>query len=484
MEREQENLRAALSFLLEQAHSQTGTPQGALQSERALRLCVALSRFWYVRGYAREGQASLSQALARREGVATPLRARALYEAADLASVLDDVERTETLCGEGLSLYRELGDTAGIASSLTLLGRRARARGHYALACSRLEEAEVLFQQLGDGRKRGICHAELARAAMERGQYERVRTLLEDNLKFHQASGDQFSIGWVHYLQARLLFVWQQDLVRAQNLVEQSLAFYQERGYGWHSSYPLSLLGQMRLAQGEGALARERFEESLALVQEVGDREGALETLLSLARVALAQDDLVAARQRYQECLTILQEMESQEFLPACLEGLAALEVAQGVPRHATRLWGAAEALREAMGAPIHPVYRASYEQAIAQARDTLGEQAFLTSWIEGRGMTPEQALRAQEPLPSFPGGSSVPQSPAPIRSLLYPAGLTPREVEVLRLLAQGWTDAQIAEHLVISPRTVNRHTTSLYSKLNVSSRAAATRRALEYHLL
>jgi DNA-binding NarL/FixJ family response regulator len=56
--------------------------------------------------------------------------------------------------------------------------------------------------------------------------------------------------------------------------------------------------------------------------------------------------------------------------------------------------------------------------------------------------------------------------------------------VEVLRLLSQGWTAAQIAEHLVISPYTVNRHTTSLYSKLGVSSRAAATRFAIEHGLL
>ena len=56
--------------------------------------------------------------------------------------------------------------------------------------------------------------------------------------------------------------------------------------------------------------------------------------------------------------------------------------------------------------------------------------------------------------------------------------------MEVLRLLAQGWTDAQIAEHLVLSPRTVNRHTASLYSKLGVSSRAAATRYAIEHHVI
>ncbi len=81
-------------------------------------------------------------------------------------------------------------------------------------------------------------------------------------------------------------------------------------------------------------------------------------------------------------------------------------------------------------------------------------------------------------------GGSSVPQPPATTQTPAYPDGLTAREVEVLRLIAQGWTDAQIAGHLVISPRTVNRHTTSLYSKLKVSSRAAATHYALEHHLL
>lgn len=98
--------------------------------------------------------------------------------------------------------------------------------------------------------------------------------------------------------------------------------------------------------------------------------------------------------------------------------------------------------------------------------------------------MTPKQALTTQEPVMILTGIPSMPQLPSATQSPSYPAGLTPREVEVLRLLAQGWTDAQIAEHLVISPRTVNRHTASLYSKLNVSSRAAATCYAIEHHLL
>jgi DNA-binding CsgD family transcriptional regulator len=96
-----------------------------------------------------------------------------------------------------------------------------------------------------------------------------------------------------------------------------------------------------------------------------------------------------------------------------------------------------------------------------------------------------EETLSNEEAVP-LPPSTGIWQPPAPPARGPFPApaGLTDREVEVLCLLAQGWTDAQIAEHLVISPRTVNRHTTSLYGKLGVSSRAAATRYALEHHLL
>ena len=391
------------------------------------------------------------------------------------------MERTESLCRECLALYRELGDTWGIASCLSLLGSRARIKGHYGLACSLLEEAEVLFGQLGDRWKQGRCHVELAWTATEQGQYERAAALLSENLKFCQVVGDQLSAAWVQFLLARTLFVSQHDKALAQRLAEQSLAFLQELGYDWLKAYPLSLLAQMHLAQGELGLARERFEESLVIVQEVGDREGAIETWLDLGRVEVAQGDLAVARRRYQEALTILQEMGSQEFLAACLEGLAALEAAQGAPSLAARLWGTAEVLREVMGTPMHPVYRANYEQVRAQARAALSKQAFRTAWAEGRAMTPQQALvaRAGQEWPTImPQHLSAPPSP------LYPAGLTAREVEVLRLIAQGWTDAQIAERLIISPRTVNRHTTSLYSKLSVSSRASATRYAIEHHLL
>jgi DNA-binding NarL/FixJ family response regulator len=97
-----------------------------------------------------------------------------------------------------------------------------------------------------------------------------------------------------------------------------------------------------------------------------------------------------------------------------------------------------------------------------------------LQVWLaaQGPGTLPQS-------LPTAP--SSTPQAKP---AATYPAGLTPREVEVLHLLAQGLTDAQIAEQLVISPRTVNNHLTSIYGKIRVSSRSAATRYAIEHKLV
>jgi predicted ATPase/class 3 adenylate cyclase/DNA-binding CsgD family transcriptional regulator len=481
MEREHENLRAALSFLLDRIHVQAGTLEG---QQQASRLCVALSWFWITRGYLREGKAFLDQALVGRSDVEAALRARTLYAAAELAFAL---EREEMFCVESLTLYRELGDTVGIANCLRLLGSTARTRGKYTLGRSQLEEAAALFSEVGDRWKQGQCFTELARIATEQGQYERAHTLLEESLLLYQALGDQVRLGWVRYLLARMLFVSQQDLERAQILAEQSLAISQELGAILFSALPLGLLGEIHLTEGKYTQAHARLEESIRLSHEAGNRGDSAESLIGLARVAVAQANLAAAHRHYQECLTMLHEVDYQVFIPACLEGLAAVVAAQGEPLKAARLSGTAEALREAMGAPIYPVYRTGYEQVVATARVQLGEKAFTAAWAEGRAMTPEHtlAITGQVALPegakrashATPSSRIVPPTPT------YPDGLTAREVEVLRLVAQGLTNAQIAEHLIISPTTVNAHMRSLYSKVAVNTRIALMRYATEHHL-
>jgi ATP/maltotriose-dependent transcriptional regulator MalT len=213
--------------------------------------------------------------------------------------------------------------------------------------------------------------------------------------------------------------------------------------------------------------------------------------IYDLAGLSMIQRDYDTARSSYEACLARLHELGDRELLASCLEGLAAAVIAQGGEKGlvaetfwAARLWGAAEALREAIGAPMHPVQCAAYQQVLALAYRQVSEQALRTAWEEGRLLTPEQALaaQAQAMLPT-PTPKSSPAAP-PLSSPSFPAGLTAREVEVLRLLAQGLSDRQIAEQLVIARRTVNWYLTSIYSKIGVSSRSAATRYAIEQQLI
>jgi DNA-binding NarL/FixJ family response regulator len=119
-----------------------------------------------------------------------------------------------------------------------------------------------------------------------------------------------------------------------------------------------------------------------------------------------------------------------------------------------------------------------------ASGRSRLGEAAWEEAVAEGGAMGLDQvtayALSEEETSATLPTSTlQQPSAPAPE----HPAGLTSREVEVLRLVAAGLTSAQVAQRLFLSPRTVETHLTSIYHKLGVSSRAAATRFALEHGL-
>lgn len=99
--------------------------------------------------------------------------------------------------------------------------------------------------------------------------------------------------------------------------------------------------------------------------------------------------------------------------------------------------------------------------------------------------MTPGQALAAQGQVISPPPTPAGPLPTAPAKtSPTSPEALTAREVEVLRLLAQGMTNPQIAKRLILSSHTVHAHVRSIYTKLDVNSRSSVTRYAIEQHLL
>ena len=170
--------------------------------------------------------------------------------------------------------------------------------------------------------------------------------------------------------------------------------------------------------------------------------------------------------------------------LASSLEGLGEIARAVGQVAWTVRLFAAANAVRSAHGyySPLG-MKQPFYDRTLAAARAQFGEKAFAALWAEGQQLTPLEALTAEARAPiTTSGPKAVSTSPLPPLATSLD-GLTAREVEVLRLVAIGLSKNQIAEQLVLSPNTVNVHIQSIYGKLGINSRSAATRYAIEHHL-
>jgi predicted ATPase/class 3 adenylate cyclase/DNA-binding CsgD family transcriptional regulator len=478
---EHDNLHAALSFLLKRAQ---GEKEERRQSAalRSLRLCLALSEYWRRRGTVREAVTFFERSLQNRAGIEEALLAEALYRLGRLLMTLDAYEQVEARLSESLALFQSLGDKRGSAAALVALAEVERSKGASDLAWAHLREADALCQETGESIQRARCLASLARMCMAQGDYRQAQILLEESVRLTQAAGESFAPEPLSAL-ALLLFVSNQDLARAAALAEACLIAWRELGEQQESAGTLNLLGDIRLAQGAVDEAQRLLEQSLALFQRVGDRANEARVLIALARVAVRQQDGAAASRLCEASLNLLHTIGFRFHIPAALEEWAAAVALQGKLIRAAQLWGAAEALRETLGMPLMPAGRAAYEQAIARVRTQLEERTFVDAWARGRRMKLEEILAPERSTPNVTPSQEARVLPSSRKHPSYPDGLTTREVEVLRLVAAGLTDAQIAQQLVISPRTVNAHLTSIYSKISVSSRTAATRYALEHHL-
>jgi predicted ATPase/DNA-binding CsgD family transcriptional regulator len=441
LEIEHDNIRAALSWAIE--HS---------DPELALGIAGALGRFWYLRGYLGEGLRWLEQALEIRDW---------------RLEIVDDARQYPI--SNLQSLYR--------AKALNAAGHLAWSQGNFERAAALCEQSLALARDLGDRSVGATAQTGLGRVAYSRGDYPTARVLLEAALEMHRERGDLWSIAETLHLTGGMA-AFQGNYAAGRAMLEESLAAYRKVGDPQNIANTIGILGMMALGQGDYAAARQMIEESLAMTRAMRDRRGVVKGLSVLGDILLNQGDVAAARAAYEESVAILGEIDDKWWVAWCLEGLAGIAAAQRQPRSAARLFGAAEALRESIPAPRPPAYRSDYERNLRAVRAQLDEAAFAVAWAAGRTMTAEQALAARETAPVSASPASPPATPA-----AHPAGLTAREVEVLRLIAQGLTDAQVAERLVISPRTVHTHLSAIYGKIGVSSRSAATRYAIEHGL-
>jgi predicted ATPase/DNA-binding CsgD family transcriptional regulator len=320
-----------------------------------------------------------------------------------------------------------------------------------------------------------------------------------------------YEAGWLATVQG--------DLQQAVVWLRESLDTFEGLGETAEAAISLTILGQLMIQGGDRRLIDPLCEEAEALLSELSDprAESLLLIFLALAAwdegdhmrtVELAERSLSLSRELgylyaialcagslgfavldkgeidraealFVESLHALQDLQDKIGVFHCFLGMAGVASSRGHPARVARLGGAAEALGEAFAISILPMYRRNYnnEERMDDARSQLDEQEWLEAWAEGRAMTPERAIEyALEPPPKTPQEPPVPPT--------YPSGLSNREVEVLRLVARGMTNAQIAQELYISSRTVNAHMGSIYHKIGSSTRAEAARFASEHDLL
>ena len=142
-------------------------------------------------------------------------------------------------------------------------------------------------------------------------------------------------------------------------------------------------------------------------------------------------------------------------------------------PERATRLFAAAEAIRESMAVVLPPADRATRDSGVGEARAGLSAEAFSRAWSEGRESLSDDAI-----------GLALGTDKPPAAVTLPALSLTPRELEVASLVGRGHSNKEIAATLFVSVRTAEAHVTNVLTKLALRSRAQLAVWAAEHGLL
>jgi predicted ATPase/DNA-binding CsgD family transcriptional regulator len=313
------------------------------------------------------------------------------------------------------------------------------------------------------------------------GEVDRGEALAREAVELAERSGNRAGRVWgllmVSFAE-RCRGDHQAAASHAEAAVEEARALDEDDLPPFLRAFVLNRLGHEAYELGNWSQAEVVLQEALERWRHLGSPWGTGVVLGKLADVAQARGDKASAATLYRESLDF---WWSQGDLGAVeiLTGLGRL-LAEEQPEGAVRLFAAAEAIQRRVGLTLAPALRAKNERALAAARATLGEEASAVVWAAGRELPLEQAIAEAHTL-AEDAAHAEPEARAPSAGAL--GGLSPREQEVLRLVAEGLTNAQIAKRLFLSPRTVNAHLNSIYHKLGVSSRSAAVRIAVEHGL-
>ena len=423
LEAEHDNLRAALAWALESKRIEAG-----------LRLASALTLFWEIRGYVQEG--------------------------------LGWMERLLAAVDENVSLEVHVNALVFATFHYMLLGNTSAA-----LACAR--SALELAEATGDANNPILAFAMdgLASAANAAGDYQTAFDITEKNIHYYRAVGPSFYLGMTLLSQAEsAIQLGYYDSARRR--LNESLALARQDGDMYRNAHSLNLLGDLARLEQNYTEAATVYESGIALLHELGAQRDLASLFSNLGYTRLRLGEVDRARSLINESLAIHRAQQNKPGMTECLIGFAAIAISDGQPAAGVRLLAAAAAIS---GQPAASKWRATqmeFERYLGLARDRITEASFKDEHAIGRTMSLDQAIDYALQIRVHPEAEQWAKVKA--------EDLTEREREVAMLIARGKSNREIAEELILSKRTVEKHAANILSKLGLTNRAQVVRWALE----
>ena len=311
------------------------------------------------------------------------------------------------------------------------------------------------------------------------GEYDKGAALIDEALRLTRALGDDCStaralgrLGWIAWANGRA--------ERALELARE-LAGYRETADAWSLAYSFLSLGSLLYEAGQDEAAIAALEEAVRFFPDVEEQHGLAFARTKLALLTQERGEPVRARELARDGVAFALVLHDPHVIAYCADDAAHLLGGQAPPEQLAHLLSAADSLREAISLPRTPREQTAHTALVEALRLRLGEEGFAAAWGAGRELPPddvgELALDTIDATP--PPHGAAPPAGRETANLL-----SEREREVLRLVAEGLSNQQIADRLVISERTARFHVTSIFNKLGADNRAQAVALASQRGLL
>jgi ATP/maltotriose-dependent transcriptional regulator MalT len=416
-----------------------------------MRLAAHLWRFWLLRGETGEGASWLERAIVlfRQQSGAAHDAGQDTDPDTDSAQLL-----ASALCGAGiLAIYQN----------------------RYQQAMASLQECLAIARKLDDKPRIALALHGFARMALRTGQFKEAESLYNESLALFGGQNNEWGM-------AQALLYWGLTLwaagkfAQAHTPLERALAISRQIGDQQGANQALEAFAWNQLALGQLKEAQQLLESCVTLARAREDRPLLTRGLHGLGGALRRQGKGTEAYTALVEAFLVAFELEDKWHIAGCLVEIAHIALMRGEMERAARIVGASESLFPNINAHAPALSAAAYQELVTKLPTRLGEHKYRALFGEGMALAMLNELATWEQL----------IHEAPIAEALRTASATPlteREQEVLRLLAQGLTNMQIAERLIVSPFTINAHLRNIYNKLDVPSRPAAIRYALEHQL-